>query len=296
MFRIPSTIQPRWIRSNFYPDGKPYGRSRTGSEHGGYHELRTPRPTVKGSSHVREGKKYKLEGAGCGLDNASVDKFVTNSQKAEEERQRQRAARCDQDTSQPQGQSGQYGQTQRMAPFLGGPQLPAISYPGSVRHPRERADYNRFWYAQAARIKQEMVEHLDRRAKQKSEDQSTPGFEPTPLPQRSRPLEVWPTVLSTSRCQPQTEPQSTQNTDPQSAQNTDPQSAQNTDPQSSQNTDPQSIKNTNPQSSDIKDYKHYRIIAERRSFGVEIYTTGLTDQTGPTTYTARTESTSHQHE
>ncbi|SMR62364.1 unnamed protein product [Zymoseptoria tritici ST99CH_1E4] len=117
--------------------------------------------------------------------------------------------------------------------------------------------------------------------------------EPTSLPHRSRPLEVWPTVLSTSRCQPRTEPQSTQNTDPQSAQDTDPQSSQNTDPQSTKNTDPQSIKNTNPQSSDIKDYKHYRIIAERRSFGVEVYTTGLTDQTGLTTYTARTESTSH---
>ncbi|KJX98510.1 hypothetical protein TI39_contig408g00011 [Zymoseptoria brevis] len=175
---------------------------------------------------------------------------------------------------------------------------------------KERADYNRFWYAQAARIKQEMVEHLDRRAKQKSEDQSTPGFglykdenyliqtfAPYTLPKTNAPSTAResPTTMQfhpssedkeAQEGQPQIEPQSTQNTEPQSA--------QNTDPQSSQNADPQSIKNTNPQSSDIKDYKHYRIIAEHRSFGVEVYTTGLTDQTGPITYTARTESTNHQ--
>jgi hypothetical protein len=50
-----------------------------------------------------------------------------NQRKQEEERQRQEAARNGQDTSQPQGQPGQY-QQHMMAPQMGGPQLPPIGY------------------------------------------------------------------------------------------------------------------------------------------------------------------------
>ncbi|SMY20931.1 unnamed protein product [Zymoseptoria tritici ST99CH_1A5] len=66
-----------------------------------------------------------------------------NSRKAEEERQRQEAQRSGQDTSQPQGQPGQYGQPHMMAPSMGGPQLPPIGYqpasgqPGQYAQPQQ---------------------------------------------------------------------------------------------------------------------------------------------------------------
>lgn len=66
-----------------------------------------------------------------------------NQRKQDEERQRQEAQRNGQDTSQPQGQPGQY-QQHMMHPQMGGPQLPPIGYqqaagqaPGHYPHPQQ---------------------------------------------------------------------------------------------------------------------------------------------------------------
>ncbi|KAK4620195.1 C2H2 finger domain transcription factor CON7 [Fulvia fulva] len=66
-----------------------------------------------------------------------------NQRKAEEERQRQEAQRTGQDTSQSQGQPGQYGQ-HMMQPQMGGPQLPPIGYQPAGGQPSQ--------YAQAQQV------------------------------------------------------------------------------------------------------------------------------------------------